>query len=130
MPVEWVGSGTGAPPVYFGESSNELGYSGQDPFGGAAPVAAPETTLASTISSRDTVITAGTDVISSDDKKIGDVGDVNYGPDGRLVEIVIRAGFLLHHDLAVPVSSIASVGRRHVRLKVSADEVRHPSASA
>jgi len=130
MPQEWVGSGTGAPPVYFGAGFDSLGYGRSEPFFGAAPVIPPKTQVETNVNAEDVMIDTGTAVVTSDGKTIGHVGEISYGPDGSITGFVVRAGFIFHHDVEVPANWIASVGADHVRLNVTAEEAREPHPTA
>lgn len=124
MPDEWVAMGTGSPPVYFGTESDSLGYGRTEPFYGAVPVIPPEVMIESNVPFEDVVLDEDTDVLGSDGRKIGTVDEVHYGPDGRITGFVVKAGFLLRYDVEIPADWVESVGEQHVRLRVSAENVR------
>ena len=126
MPDEWVGSGTGAPPVYFGTGSDSLGYGRGEPFYGSAPVIPPETQFQRNIDVEDVVVDSGTAVVTSDDKTIGHVGEISYAPDGSMTGFVVRAGHVFHHDVDIPAAWIKVIGADHVRLSVTSAEVSEP----
>lgn len=124
MPIEWVGSGTGAPPVYFGARDESFGYGSGDPFYVYGPVDPPSLLVEANVPERDIVVKSGTTVVASDGKTIGHVEEVGYGPDGLIDGVVVKAGFVLHHDVRVPGAWIAAVGSDHIRLSVTSDQVR------
>ena len=68
------------------------------------------------------VISAGTDVLAADGRKVGTVAEVIVGPDGAVTGFVVRAGFLFKHDVLIPVAWIADIGDRHIHLKVTAEQ--------
>ncbi len=126
MPDEWVGSGTGAPPVYFGIGTDSLGYSRAEPFFGAAPIVPPGTEFQTNINTEDVVIDSGTAVVTSDGKTIGHVDEISYAPDGSMTGFVVRAGHIFHHDVRIPAAWIKAVGAGHVGLNVTSAELGEP----
>jgi uncharacterized protein YrrD len=61
----------------------------------------------------------GTDVISSDGEKIGKVDEVLLGDDNEITGFVVQAGFLFHHDIAIPAEWVANITHEHVHLNVT-----------
>ena len=72
------------------------------------------------------LISEGTDVVGSDEKKIGHVDEV-FVEQRRLTGFLVRAGFLLHHDVRIPMTLVAGVTQNHIRLNVTADEAERLS---
>jgi uncharacterized protein YrrD len=70
------------------------------------------------------VIDTGTDVVTVDGEKIGTVDDVLYDENGKLTGFIIKAGRFQHHDMTVPISNVAVITKRYVRLKVDTETVR------
>lgn len=70
----------------------------------------------------DVMVGRGTDVLSADGKKLGEVDEVLADDQGQLSGIVIRSGILIHHQQRIPIDWIADIGARDIRLKFSADE--------
>ncbi len=124
MPKMWSSMGTGALPVYFGTGSDALGYRSGGMSREVAQRDAPGAESESNLPSQDIVIDRGTDVIASDGKKIGTVDDMISGPDGRITGYIVRAGFLFHHDVAIPAELIETIGENHVRLRVTSEQLR------
>ncbi len=130
MPEMWSGiggmgsMGVGALPVYFGTGSDALGFRSSGMSREVAQRDAPGAESESNLPSQDIVIDRGTDVIASDGKKLGTIDDVISGPDGRITGYIVRAGFLFHHDVAIPAAMIETIGEDHVRLRVTAEELR------
>jgi uncharacterized protein YrrD len=129
MPVTWA-TGTGQAPYYFYPATDSLGYRDDAPFFSNAPLAPPNVEVESNLPENATRIDKGTDVVSSDDHKIGTVEDISYGPDGDLSRFVIKAGFLFHHDVNIPADWIESVSGDRVRLNVTADQAQETHGTA
>lgn len=70
----------------------------------------------------DDVIGAGTDVLASDGRHVGKVHEVTYGADGGLTGFVVKAGVLFKHDVHIPAERVATMGAKHIRLNVTAEE--------
>jgi uncharacterized protein YrrD len=70
------------------------------------------------------VIDTGTDVVTVDGEKIGTVDDVLYDENGKLTGFIIKAGRFQHYDITVPISNVAVITKRYVRLKVDTETVR------
>lgn len=104
------------------------GYEGsQDSFFDAAPADAPIVENRSNVLETDVVISEGTDVVGSDGEKIGTVDEIVYAEDGALSGFVVKAGFLLTHDVRVPINWVAETGDKHIRLNVPAAEAQSQS---
>lgn len=128
MPQAWSSSGPGALPVYFGTASDALGFRSTGMSREAAQREASRYETESNLPSQDIVIDRGTDVITSDGKKIGTVDDVISGPDGRVSGYLVQAGFLFHHDVAIQAEMIETIGEDHVRLRVTAEQLHEEPA--
>jgi uncharacterized protein YrrD len=124
MPQTWGGMGGGVSSVYVGSSIDALGNNRASSFFAMAPVNPPEVETESNLPSQDIVIDRGTDVITSDGTKLGTVDDVITGADGRVSGYIVQAGFLFHHDVAIQAEMIETIGEGHVRLRVTAEELR------
>ncbi len=124
MPEMRTSMGAGVLPVYFGTGSDALGFRSAGMSREAAQRDSPGFETESNLPAQDIVIDRGTDVIASDGKKLGTVDDVIYGPDGRISGYIVRAGFLFHHDVTVPAEMIETIGEDHVRLRVTAEQLR------
>lgn len=118
----------GAGFYLFGAPNVGRGYEGsQDSFFDAAPADAPIIEDRSNLLDTDVVITEGTDVIGSDGEKVGTVDEIVYAEDGTLSGFVVKAGFLLTHDVRVPINWVAETGGKHIRLNVPAAEAESKS---
>jgi uncharacterized protein YrrD len=69
----------------------------------------------------DVVLDHGTDVVSADGHKIGKVDEILYGDEMKVTGFVVKAGFLFHHDITVPLDWVAGMAHDHVRLNVPKD---------
>lgn len=124
LPGAWVATGTAQPAVYWGTGSEIPTDTRGEPLYRVAPLTPPEVEVESNLPTEDVVIDTGTTVIGSDGRKLGNVDELVYAADGRVTGFVVRAGFLFHHDLTVPAEWIESIGEAHVRLRLTADQVR------
>ncbi len=70
------------------------------------------------------VIDAGTDVIAADGQKIGTVDDILYNDEDELTGFIVEAGFFHHRDIPVPISNVAAITSRYVRLNVDAVTIK------
>lgn len=77
------------------------------------------------------IIDEGSDVMSRDGEKVGDVHRVSVDTDtGRPVSFVVRKGFLFTEDLELPASLIESVDDGVVYLNVDKDQVSDAAKTA
>lgn len=76
----------------------------------------------SDLPSSDVMVSRGTDVFSADGKKLGEVDEVLADDQGQLSGVVIRSGFIIHHQQQIPIDWIDEIGEKDIRLKLSADE--------
>lgn len=70
-----------------------------------------------------TTVDIGTDVITSDARKIGYVEDVVYDEDGLIVEFKVGGGVFHHHAFTIPIDQVASIAHRAIRLRIREDEL-------
>lgn len=124
LPPSFAG-GTGAGLLFWGGSRLGLGYDPHSQYFETAPLDPPETEIQSNVDENMVVIKAGTDVVGSDGDKLGDVDHVLYNEDGEITGLVVKAGFLFHHDVQIPANWIETVTGDQVRLNVSSDEAEH-----
>src|SRR5690606_26671170 len=98
LPHAWVASqGTGAPILYGGEYGQ-----GYDPNTGlieTAPLDPPVVETESNLRDDTVVIDEGTNVVDRSGDKIGTVDEIVYDEDGTVAGFVVKAGFILHHDI-------------------------------
>ena len=136
---------TGAPPDY----TSPFGYPGSgvlwpveaaypqpvSPAYPPAPPAVPPTPVAASPEPplpeeakqvlADAVIEEGSDVVSRDGEKVGEIHGVALDADsGRPTRIVVRKGFLFTQDFELPASAIASVDDRVIYLNLDKDQLR------
>ena len=69
------------------------------------------------------LVNEGTDVISSDGKKIGRVDEIFVDDDDKMTSVLVRAGWLFKHDLTIPMSLIAGVTHGYLRLNATAHDI-------
>jgi uncharacterized protein YrrD len=94
----------------------------------SSQVDAPSIEVLSNLPEETLLIDKGTDVIAQDGTRIGKVDDVIV-VDGAIGGILIRAGRFHHHDISIPVEMIESVTPQHIRLNVSASDVKESPGS-
>jgi uncharacterized protein YrrD len=87
----------------------------------SAPMSNVETENVSNVPAEDVLIGEGTDVVDSDGQKLGRVHEVLVDGDGRMTGVVIKAGWLVKHELHVPLASVASFAHDHIRLGVTGE---------
>lgn len=117
----WV-AGTGQPSVYWAYGTAPLGYSSNAPFFAEAPINPPEIEVRNNLPEQAARISTGTEVVGSDGQKIGTVDEVAYSQEGEVDGIVVKAGFLFHHDLRIPSDWIDEVTGDTVTLTVTSDQ--------
>jgi uncharacterized protein YrrD len=98
-----------------------LGAETSDFFDAAIPQGATVEDV-SNLASGDDVMSAGTDVIASDGRRVGKVHEVTYGADGGVTGFVVKEGVLFKHDVRIPIERVATMGAKHVHLNVTAEE--------
>lgn len=68
--------------------------------------------------------TKGMDVLDAMGEKVGEVEDFAIAQDsGKLTRLVLRRGFILHHDTELPLAWVESLGDQAVVLNVSRAQV-------
>jgi sporulation protein YlmC with PRC-barrel domain len=107
-------------PVLTDASAGGPGSPGGD-FFDVAPIDPPTVQVESNLLFSEAVLHRGSDVVSSDGHKIGTLDEASLGDLGIVEALVVRAGFLFHHDLRIPVSEVAEFGTDRVHLKITKD---------
>lgn len=82
----------------------------------------------SSFSPDDVVLTEGTEVYDSEGKHLGSVDEIVYTPNGLVTGLVIRGGFLIHHDVQVPIDSVSAMTGERIHLRVNAAALAAPPA--
>lgn len=77
----------------------------------------------SNLASDSLVIATGTDVLSSDGEKIGEVTEVNLDKEGKVVGFVMGTGFGNRQPVNVPVAAVEAATSKFVRLVFASDRV-------
>jgi uncharacterized protein YrrD len=130
-PIDGGVSGAGATVLPLMWRSTYLGH-GSHPASRSllesAPVDAPPIEIRSNLPDDALLVGTGTDVISSDGRKLGRVKDVIYA-DGIFTDLVIHSGTIHHHEFSVSAEEIESVTPAHVRLRITAEEVHRDTVS-
>jgi uncharacterized protein YrrD len=120
VPVILPASGVGG-PVMVDDPRTGTGFPGGE-FLDPAPIDPPRLEIVSNLMTNEVVLRKGSDVLSADAHKVGDLDEVETDDDGHVEAVVVRAGFLFHHDLRLPASALAEFDDGKVRLRVSKDE--------
>jgi uncharacterized protein YrrD len=83
----------------------------------------------SSVSSDDVILSEGTEVYDSEGKHIGSIDEIIYTPNGLVTGLIIRAGFLFHYDVQVPIDLVSTMTHERIHLRVNAAslEASHPS---
>src|SRR4051812_27454439 len=76
----------------------------------------------SNVGAEDTTISEGTDVLDTNEKKIGKIDEILFDDTQTITGFVVKAGFLFHHDLEIPIDKVVSIGHAHVRLSLTEKE--------
>jgi uncharacterized membrane protein len=69
------------------------------------------------------LIDRGTEVVDSDEKKLGTIDDFVYDKAGTITGFRVRGGFFGRHQASIPVSAVAGASLRQVRLNLPGAEV-------
>ncbi|MBA3414511.1 MAG: PRC-barrel domain-containing protein [Chloroflexia bacterium] len=107
-------------PVLTDASDTGPGYPGGDLFD-IAPIDPPVVQVESNLLFSEAVLHRGSDVVSSDGHKVGTLDEATVGELGIVEALVVRAGFLFHHDLRIPVVEVADFGTNRIHLKITKD---------
>ncbi len=119
FPTILPASGVGG-PVLADTSDTGPGYPGGD-FFDLAPIDPPTVQVESNLLFSEAVLHRGSEVVSSDGHKIGTLDEASVGELGILEALTVRAGFLFHHDLRIPVAEVADFGTNRLHLKITKD---------
>lgn len=119
FPVILPASGAGGPVLYDNPDTG-MGYPGGD-FFDPAPIDPPAMEVVSNLLTTEVMLPKGSDVVSADGHKVGDLDEVVTDSDAHVEAVVVRAGFLFHHDLRLPAAEISEFDDKKVRLKVTKD---------
>jgi uncharacterized protein YrrD len=106
---------------HYGSGSGGLPSTGATMFYPQPVVGGVVAQQVSPLEESDVVLDHGTDVVSADGHKIGKVDEILYGDEMKVTGFVVKAGFLFHHDITVPLDWVAGMAHDHVRLNVPKD---------
>ena len=123
MPQTWLAA-SGQMPLYYGVGDATLGYNNDSTIYRTSALDAPDMEVESNLPEWEGRLDSGTDVVGSDGKKIGTVEDVDYDATGKLTGFVVKAGFLFHHDVSIPMNWIESIAADTVILNITADQAK------
>ncbi|HQX62412.1 MAG TPA: PRC-barrel domain-containing protein [Thermomicrobiales bacterium] len=99
------------------------GYEGRsDSFYDAAPTNPPILQNQSNLEETNTLISAGTDVVGSDEKKIGTVEEVYVNTDGEVTGFLIKKGWIFTHDIRIPMDWVREVDGDKIHLTLTGSE--------
>lgn len=113
--------GTGDQWRLQGTSGGQLPNTGSESLFMQAPIGDVVTENISNLDANAVSIGEGTDVIGSDGKKVGHVDEI-FVEERHITGILVRAGWLFHHDVRIPMSLVAGLSHNRVRLNVTAAE--------
>jgi uncharacterized protein YrrD len=116
--------GSGEQWFIRGNSGGQLAHTGSESLYMQAPIGDVVTENITNLDANAVVISEGTDVFGTDGKKVGHVGEI-FVEKRHITGILVRAGWLFHHDVRVPMSMVAGLSHARVRLNVTAAEAEH-----
>jgi sporulation protein YlmC with PRC-barrel domain len=122
FPVILPASGAGG-PVLFDNPQTGMGYPGGDMFD-PAPIDPPRMEVVSNLLTAEVMLPKGSDVVSADGHKVGDLDELELSSDASVATVIVRAGFLFHHDLRLDAGDISEFddGKLHLRVTKDAAE--------
>ena len=126
FPTILPASGVGG-PLLADTAQTGPGVAG-DSFFDLAPIDPPTLQVESNLLESEALLRHGSDVVSSDGHKVGTLDEVAFGDLEAVAGLVVRAGFLFHHDLRLPISAVAEFGTDKVYLNVTKDEAERRRA--
>jgi uncharacterized protein YrrD len=72
------------------------------------------------------LIDSGTDVVDSDNQRLGNVSGLAYDTDGALTGLIVKTGRVHHQTLHVPPTAVRSISGEQVLLDLPADQLETP----
>ncbi len=120
FPVILPAAGVGGPVMYDNPQTGD-GYPGGDMFD-PAPIDPPRLEVISNLLTTEVMLPKGSDIVSADGHKVGELDDMTLDSDGHVESLVVRAGFLFHHDLRLDASAIDEYLDHKITLKITKDE--------
>lgn len=115
-------AGSGQQWMVHGSRGGGLPATGMPPFFGQAPMGVVHTLNVSNLSENVVLVSEGTDVVGSDGRKVGTVDEVMLDDENRVVGLLVRAGWLLKHDVELPMTMVESVTADQIRLNVHGED--------
>jgi uncharacterized protein YrrD len=97
-------------------------YPVDDSFFDPAPLSPPPVEVFSNLGDNEVILGRGTDAISKDDHKLGDVVAMDLGERGVVEAIVVSEGFIFQERTTFPMSAIEEFGTDKVHLNLTRAE--------
>lgn len=113
-------------PVMASEPTLPGKYPDDDSFFEIAPLDPPPVEILSNLEENEVRLPRGTEVLSNDGHKVGEVKAFDLGDMGLVEQISVSEGFLLKHHATFPLDEIGEFGTKkvHLHLDRSAAEKR------
>jgi uncharacterized protein YrrD len=109
-------------PVMASEPSIPGEYPDESSFIENAPLDPPPVEIESNLGENEVRLDKGTDAISNDGHKIGEILGFELGDMGLVDQITVSEGFILKHQASFPIAEIGEFGTNAVHLRLSKDE--------
>ena len=109
-------AGVGGPVVVDDEVSSEYPHS--DSFFDIAPIDPPPVEIESNLLENEVILGKGTDAISSDGHKVGDVVALELGDMGQVDAVTVSEGFIFKERATFNLAEIDEFGTNAVHLKL------------
>ena len=119
-PILLPASGVGG-PVMYDDPDTGMGLPGGSAYD-MAPIDPPRLEVLSNLNTNEVILRKGSDVIASDYNKVGTVDRIKVGERGAIVSVLIRAGGLFGHDVAIPIASVKEFGTNKLHLLIDKNE--------
>lgn len=109
-------------PVMASEPSLPGEYPDESSFFVIAPLDPPPVEIESNLGENEVRLGKGTDAMSADGHKIGDVSDFDLGDMGLIEGITVSEGLLLKHTQQFTLAEIAEIDSNAIHLRVTREE--------
>lgn len=108
-------------PVMYADTTPTDGFPGKDLFD-TAPLDPPTVEIMSNLNTNEVMLHKGSDIVSKDQHKIGDLDGLATSDFGAVESIEVREGFIFKHSLRIPVGSISEFDKDKIHLLISKEE--------
>ncbi len=115
--------GSGDRWIMYGPNQGDYPHMGGDSLFMQAPIGTLVTEVVSSIPAGDFAISKGTEVLDSIGHKVGQVDELIFDDEQRIVGLVAKAGHIFKHDVRIPIGLVAGVTHEHVRLNVTKEDI-------